>query len=106
MEKILNLAKRSATGRPISPAKDGIRELMSPQQVGGIKSSIKSEDDVEAKDSDGNTPLVMASCNGNADEVQLLLESGADEEVRNKKGKSACDLAKGKVVKGLLDCKR
>ena len=44
-------------------------------------------------DSDGWTPLYMASWNGHADVVQLLLEKGVDVSIEDRNGWSALQLA-------------
>ena len=38
--------------------------------------------DLEAKDDDGFTPLIVASCNGHLAVVEVLLRAGAEKERR------------------------
>ena len=42
--------------------------------------------DKEAKDNDGLTPLIQASCNGHTEVVKLLLDNNADKEAKTKYG--------------------
>ena len=49
--------------------------------------------DVNARNSDGNTPLHQACCNGNGDVVRLLKGSGANLDCLNSAGKSVLDMA-------------
>lgn len=44
---------------------------------------LTHEADMEAKDTNGNTPLHVASQNQQTDLVQILLESGADPDSEN-----------------------
>jgi ankyrin repeat protein len=48
---------------------------------------------VNARDNGGSTPLMCAAFGGYADVTIALLGSGADVEIRNFGGHSACDLA-------------
>ncbi|EAY05115.1 ankyrin repeat protein, putative [Trichomonas vaginalis G3] len=41
---------------------------------------------MEAKDDDGNTPLIYASCNGNIEGVDSLISAGANIEAKNNNG--------------------
>ncbi len=69
---------------------------------------------VEAKDPEGETPLIRAACNcpivdmpDTSDSVRLLLENGADIEARDKQGRTALMAAAGWgrdwIVQILLD---
>jgi ankyrin repeat protein len=51
---------------------------------------------LDAQDAHGNTPLFRAVFNaaGRAEVVQLLVEAGADKELKNRAGTSAGDLAR------------
>ncbi|KAM8924615.1 fibronectin type 3 and ankyrin repeat domains protein 1 [Pelodytes ibericus] len=49
---------------------------------------------VNAKDSDGKTPLMIATLNGHEHLVRLLTEKGADSNVKNEYGISIMDMAK------------
>uniref|UniRef100_A0A8C9WH82 Fibronectin type III and ankyrin repeat domains 1 n=1 Tax=Scleropages formosus TaxID=113540 RepID=A0A8C9WH82_SCLFO len=50
--------------------------------------------DVNARDKDGKTPLMMAVLNNHEELVQLLLENGADLNVKNQFGSGAAEMAK------------
>lgn len=54
---------------------------------------IGAQADIDAGASNGTTPLMMAAMYGNAASVKLLLESGADPEIRNAQQLSALDFA-------------
>ncbi|XP_029926649.1 fibronectin type 3 and ankyrin repeat domains 1 protein-like [Myripristis murdjan] len=54
---------------------------------------IKAGADVNAKDKDGKTPLMVAVLNNYEKLVQLLLDSGADPHVKNEFGAGAAEMA-------------
>lgn len=49
---------------------------------------------VNAQDNEGNTALLIASENGKAELVKVLLRAGADPDIANQAGKKAVDLIK------------
>ncbi|KAJ6668981.1 hypothetical protein lerEdw1_007790 [Lerista edwardsae] len=51
--------------------------------------------DVNVKDKDGKTPLMVASLNNHENLVALLLERGADVDIKNEFGKGALEMARG-----------
>ncbi|XP_077786481.1 fibronectin type 3 and ankyrin repeat domains protein 1 isoform X3 [Podarcis muralis] len=51
--------------------------------------------DVNVKDKDGKTPLMVAALNNHEELVALLLERGADPDVKNEFGKGALEMARG-----------
>ncbi|XP_072851515.2 fibronectin type 3 and ankyrin repeat domains protein 1 isoform X1 [Pogona vitticeps] len=51
--------------------------------------------DVNTKDKDGKTPLMVAALNNQEELVALLLERGADPDVKNEFGKGALEMARG-----------
>jgi tetratricopeptide (TPR) repeat protein len=61
--------------------------------VSTVKLLIEKHANLEATDSDGKTPLLIASSRGNTQVVKLLLASHADESAKDSKGESAIDLA-------------
>ena len=68
---------------PIYRAKDGET----------IKLLIKLGCDINAKDNDGNTPLMdMVGMLGAKEKIKTLLELGADTSIKNKEGKTVFDL--------------
>ncbi|XP_074088285.1 fibronectin type 3 and ankyrin repeat domains protein 1 isoform X2 [Macrotis lagotis] len=54
---------------------------------------IEAGADVNVKDKDGKTPLMVAVLNNHEELVQLLLEQGADPSVTNEFGKSVLEMA-------------
>ncbi|XP_070608592.1 fibronectin type 3 and ankyrin repeat domains protein 1 [Erythrolamprus reginae] len=56
---------------------------------------INAGADVNVKDKDGKTPLMVAALNNHEDLVALLLEKGADPDIKNEFGKGALEMAKG-----------
>lgn len=52
--------------------------------------------ELNAQDVQGTTPLMWAALAGDRDLVQFLLARGADASVKNKRGKTAVDLARSK----------
>ncbi|MEG6509045.1 quinoprotein dehydrogenase-associated putative ABC transporter substrate-binding protein [Methyloligella sp. 2.7D] len=55
---------------------------------------IKKGADVNATSSTGATPLMIAAARDNAPVIGLLLQSGADPEMKNDQGQTALDIAK------------
>ncbi|KAJ7325307.1 hypothetical protein JRQ81_018327 [Phrynocephalus forsythii] len=51
--------------------------------------------DVNIRDKDGKTPLMVAALNNQEELVALLLERGADPDVKNEFGKGALEMARG-----------
>jgi ankyrin repeat protein len=54
-----------------------------------VEQWIAAGDDIQAADTDGVTPLMMAAQRGQRELVQLLVRSGADINVRCKRGHTA-----------------
>jgi ankyrin repeat protein len=69
-----------------------------------ITTLIKAGANVNAKDKNGGTPLIMAAGNQNQKRgviITTLLNAGADAKARDKEGKTALDYAKeNKKLKG------
>ena len=61
-----------------------------------IKSFVRDEDYVNAKDKDGRTPLHSAALTNNFDSVKFLVSCGADVNMKDSNGKTPLDLAKEK----------
>ncbi|NIM06561.1 MAG: ankyrin repeat domain-containing protein, partial [Deltaproteobacteria bacterium] len=49
--------------------------------------------DIDARDNDGKSALIMAALMGHADSVKLLLEKGADVNAHDNGGRTALSLA-------------
>lgn len=69
-----------------------------------IKTLINAGVDIDAQNKFGETALILAAQNGNAEQVQLLLQAGANPYLRNYLGKTAKDYWKkhqlNKILKG------
>ncbi|XP_017568912.1 fibronectin type 3 and ankyrin repeat domains protein 1-like isoform X2 [Pygocentrus nattereri] len=55
---------------------------------------IRAGTDVNVRDKDGKTPLMLAVLNNHEELVELLLDSGADHHVKNEFGSGAAEMAK------------
>lgn len=62
----------------------------------------KSEKYLGLPDDDGNTPLHLAAKEGRTQVVRILLEKGANPEIRNRAQKTAKDLAKGSETQEVI----
>jgi ankyrin repeat protein len=60
-----------------------------------VRLLIPATPELDARQGGGWTPLMLASVNGMADSVELLLAAGADPALRNDKGESPIELARG-----------
>uniref|UniRef100_A0A452H231 Fibronectin type-III domain-containing protein n=2 Tax=Gopherus agassizii TaxID=38772 RepID=A0A452H231_9SAUR len=56
---------------------------------------IEAGADVNVKDKDGKTPLMVAVLNNHEELIQLLLDKGADATVKNEYGKGLLEMARG-----------
>ena len=69
-------------------------------KIEAVAALISHGADVNAKDEDGETPLMRASCWGYAKVVEALLDAGADKELKATsgwaKGKTALEIARHK----------
>ncbi|XP_002737915.1 fibronectin type 3 and ankyrin repeat domains protein 1-like [Saccoglossus kowalevskii] len=75
----------------------GWSPLMRACTLGGntevAKTLINAGANVNTKDNDGKTPLMIAALNGHLSLVELLIQKGADVHVKNEFGKTAIDFA-------------
>ncbi|KAA0158500.1 hypothetical protein FNF31_05356 [Cafeteria roenbergensis] len=58
--------------------------------------------DLEAKNMDGDTALLLAARNGKVEAMALLLDRGADLEAKNSAGKAAMEWVKAEHLKALV----
>ena len=58
-----------------------------------VRKLLEAGADLEAKDRDGRTALILAAGNGHAETVRALLEKGANPSARDKAGRTAFDWA-------------
>ena len=67
-----------------------------------VKKLLDDGADVNTKDKNGITALMLASSDGNTDIVELLLAQGADVNAKNTQGKTALELTSDEGVKALI----
>lgn len=77
--------------------KSNLSPLLKIAVSNGVESAIRVHvakgDDLNARDSGGNSPLMIAARNNHANACRLLLESGADPDLENLDGKTAIVIA-------------
>jgi hypothetical protein len=79
---------------PIAPLPHmKIFEYIINNNVKAVEEMISDGIDVNIRDKDNNTPLMIASSNGKIGIVKRLLKAGADTSLINNEGKTAKDLA-------------
>jgi uncharacterized protein len=78
-----------ATSAYAGPLHDAVREADVPKTTQLLDSGA----DLAEPDAAGEVPLLIAALNGNENVVALLLDRGADINVRNKKGLTALHAA-------------
>ena len=57
-----------------------------------MKLLLKSKPDLNVRNLNGNTALILAASTGHSDTVHALLAGGADPNLRNRKREQAVDL--------------
>ena len=83
-----------------------LSELIRTNNIEAVKSYIKVGN-INARDEVGRTLLNIAVCNGKNEIVKLLLDAGADKEIKDNIGRTplftAVEYATAEIVKLLLD---
>lgn len=82
-----------------------IFQLISENEIVGLKKIIVSAGNLEFENSSGLTPLMFAAKLGNLEAVEVLLENGANPQSKDKKGKTAYNYSltqKNSAVSSLL----
>ncbi|KAF7704251.1 hypothetical protein HF521_021323 [Silurus meridionalis] len=64
---------------------------------------IEAGADINARDKDGKTSLMIAVLNNYEQLVKLLLDSGADRHVTNEFGSSVTEMAKALAKQNIID---
>ncbi|MFS0755601.1 ankyrin repeat domain-containing protein [Noviherbaspirillum sp. 1P10PC] len=72
----------------------------------GIQLLIKRKAQVDCADSAGQTPLMLAAKEGHVDRARLLLQAGADRNLKDRNGKTALQLAMDGQKKDTADLLR
>jgi quinoprotein dehydrogenase-associated probable ABC transporter substrate-binding protein len=86
-----------------SPAEGAVFLPSSTRPIDIAQALIKRGADVNAKDKDGMTALMVAASHNNAPMIGLLMQSGANAAVRNNRGQTAVDIAN---LNGNLEAKQ
>jgi len=81
------------------PAEGSMFLPTSTRPIDIAKALIKRGADVNAKDKDGMTALMVATSHDNAPTIGLLLQSGANAEAKNNRGEQALDRRDGDVAR-------
>ncbi|MBX9917950.1 MAG: sigma-70 family RNA polymerase sigma factor [Nitrosomonas sp.] len=80
-----------------SHAEKPLNPLLKMATLAGIETAvrflIRRGDDINAKDGNGRTPLIIAAIKGHAEICRILLDSGADPEKSDNYGNSALSIA-------------
>jgi ankyrin repeat protein len=84
-----------------TPVSERFYQAVRNDHAGDLKTLADSQD-VNARDSRGATPLMYAAAFGNAEQVKLLLESGADVNAQNAFHATALIWAGGDAVKSRM----
>ena len=64
----------------------GLLEACTKGDLDKVRLNVESRVDINSRDAEGNTPLILATLGGKADIVEYLLSMGADWRVKNSKG--------------------
>lgn len=75
-------------------------------QAVAVRALLEKGADVNAKDSDGATALILAAYYGYADVVKVLIEKGADLNVKDRAGQTALDKAEAKHKSDIVNMLR
>lgn len=80
------------------------RAASNPQEITiePLKYLIEKGADIDVQDIDGNTPLFVAYGTGNTEAVRVLINAGADINIKNKEGASFNEV-KARNIRGLVD---
>ena len=79
-----------ANRKPLSPA---FRMAALTGALESVRLHLRSENDVDATDEKGRSPLMLAASRGHLDVCRLLLESGADPGLKDSEGNDALVIA-------------
>ncbi len=96
-------AARAGDRREMNPMAPDLVAAIRDADAQAVRKRIDGGADVDARDADGNTPLILASFYASPDCVRLLLEKGADVNAANKAGvtaliRAATDYEKSRVL--------
>eukprot|EP00118_Oscarella_pearsei_P002589 m.10963 g.10963 ORF g.10963 m.10963 type:complete len:338 (+) comp22838_c0_seq1:59-1072(+) len=83
-----------------------IRNAAVSGHIGIARILLAFDADIDAKDDDGRTALMIASLNGHKDLTALLVHKGADKSIQNKYGANASDFAESFTREGVLEVLR
>ncbi len=86
MNKYLLISALLAFAGPAYADVESFVKAAKENNIEQIQTLLKAGEDVNAKNSLGNTALHYAVANGNPDAIKVLLENGADVNIANEKG--------------------
>jgi ankyrin repeat protein len=70
----------------LAPPGDSLRQAASRGDLRELRSLLDAGADIDSRDTDGRTALMLATLNGRLDAVQLLLAHGADRAIADTRG--------------------
>jgi ankyrin repeat protein len=84
----------AARGEPATWADGATAEYVyNPRSTRLLREAVSQGADVNSTDAQGNTALMCSAARGLVQNVELLLQFGADASLKNRRGKTALDLA-------------
>ncbi len=89
------------------PEGDGILHLLLKQRAAlewFLQTLLDAGLDIDQRDADGNTPLILAASMGAFDEIEMLLKAGASTAATNREGKTALMKLSAYQAWGAYDC--
>jgi ankyrin repeat protein len=67
----------------VKKANEDMFEAVRHGQAGGLRAALEAGADVDAKDGNGDTALILAANDGDAECVGVLLAAGADVDAKD-----------------------
>ena len=92
------------TAQSAAPQSDDVYAAVRGNDLARLKALVGSSADANAKDEQGDSPLLYSAAVGSVDAMQYLLDKGADVNVQNAFGSTALMIWLGVVI-GDSDCR-
>ncbi len=83
------LLSTSAVRAEVPSLDSGYFAVLRSGEVSKLRSALEHGASANARDAQGNTPLMLAATHGNVESLRLLLDRGADVNVTNNAGATA-----------------